>query len=198
MSPQEQRPADQAGRNNGSRVPGDGKRRQERVSHVGGEPASGRLGPDYQEALSWLGWWRPDGSWTLVEIEEMKKPTGRTFAKGEEAEILKWLEFYGRKSNLYFCVNPLLYALDKKPRRADVASLDWLHVDVDPRAGEDLEEEQKRILAMLQEFSPRPAGISTPSARSRRRRTRSRPVVRSSAGGGWTTPASSSTAKRRT
>lgn len=115
--------------------------------------------PDYQESLAWLEWWRPDGPWTLVEIEELKKPTGRTFSKGEEDEILKWLEFHGRKSNIYFCVNGLLHPLDKKPARSDVKSLDWLHVDVDPRAGEDLEEEQARILKMLQEFSPRPTAI---------------------------------------
>lgn len=115
--------------------------------------------PDYKESLAWLEWWRPGGPWTTVAIAEGRGITAETFEASRSKDLLKWLEFHGGSSNIYFCVNGLLRAVSKKPLREDVASLDWLHVDVDPRAGEDLEEEQKRILKMLQEFSPRPSAI---------------------------------------
>ncbi len=114
---------------------------------------------DYKESLAWLEWWRPGGPWTLVAIAEGKGITAETFEASQVEDLLKWLEFHGGSSNVYFCVNGLLRSVSKKPLREDVASLDWLHVDVDPRAGEDLHEEQQRILKMLQEFSPRPSAI---------------------------------------
>lgn len=117
------------------------------------------MSPDYAEALVFLEWWRPGGPWTLVAIGGIDDITARTFQLGEEADLLEWLEVVGRRYNIYFCVNSLLYPLNKKPLREDVAALDWLHVDIDPRAGEDIDEERERILALLESFEPKPSAI---------------------------------------
>ena len=46
-----------------------------------------------------------------------------------------------------------------KPGRADIAALEWLHVDVDPRPHEDLSTEQGRISSMLRLFKPAPTFV---------------------------------------
>lgn len=116
--------------------------------------------PNYQESLAWLEWWRPGGPWTLVAInDDTRSIFGDTFAADEVERLLSWLQANGKTHNIYFVVNGLLRSLKKKPLREDVATMDWLHVDVDPRAGEDLEAEQARILKMLRDFSPRPTAI---------------------------------------
>ena len=104
--------------------------------------------PKYAKSVEFLEWWRPGGPWALTAIHpDRKSTTTRTFTAG--AEVLTWLEKQGEASNIYFHVNPLLRPMDKKAEKEDVASLDWLHVDVDPRAGEDFVSEQRRILKLL-------------------------------------------------
>jgi hypothetical protein len=46
--------------------------------------------------------------------------------------------------------------MNKKAGRADVKEVCWLHVDLDPRAGKPVEEEQGRILRQLEEYRLRP------------------------------------------
>jgi hypothetical protein len=63
--------------------------------------------------------------------------------------------------NLYFTVNPLLpgRSPNKKPKKQDVKELAWLYVDIDPRAGENIETEKRRALAALTAFDPPPTAI---------------------------------------
>lgn len=119
------------------------------------------VAPDYAKSVEFLRQWRPEGPWVLTAISLDRKtvPT-RTFTKDEEAELLAWLGEHGRELNVYFAVNPLLRAMDKKAERQDVAELAWLHVDIDPRAGEEVSAEQVRALALLR--NP-PAGIPAPT-----------------------------------
>ena len=52
--------------------------------------------------------------------------------------------------------------ITKKANREDLAAMTWLHVDVDPRADEDFDEERTRILKLLREPSdgvPKPTAI---------------------------------------
>ena len=50
-----------------------------------------------------------------------------------------------------------MHDLQKKAEREDISTVSWLHVDLDPRAGEDLEEERKRIRSTL--FTNLPKGV---------------------------------------
>src|SRR5207237_7865600 len=92
----------------------------------------------------------PEGPWVFTAIlPDRKKVVTRTFSKNRVAEALEWLRQYNGVANLYWSVNPPNRELDKKARREDILEVRLLHVDIDPRAGEDLAEERQRALAIL-------------------------------------------------
>lgn len=104
---------------------------------------------NYKESVDFLQRWCPGGSWVLTAISLDKKSINTATFTDQKA-VLDWLNKYGVDRNIYFSVNPTRYAVSKKPMREDVESLAWLHVDIDPRAGENIEEERKRALNILQ------------------------------------------------
>lgn len=106
--------------------------------------------PNYQASIDFLKRWRAGGPWVLTAISLDKKSISTKTFKSEE-EVLKWLAEFGSSRNIYFSVNSTMYEVSRKPMREDVASLDWLHVDIDPRAGEPLDVERTRILKQLRE-----------------------------------------------
>ena len=83
-----------------------------------------------------------------------------TFDESRETKCLAWLENYGASRNLYFSVGEVARDVEKKAERTDIVNVWWLHVDVDPRAGEDVAQEQARALGLLQN----PPGLPPPSA----------------------------------
>ncbi len=104
---------------------------------------------DYKQSADFLERWKPGGPWVLTSIHpDQKKIATATFLK--RAEVTAWLKEHGKDRNIYFGVNPVLRSLGKKAERADIKELAWLHVDIDPRVGEDIEAEQKRALKLLQ------------------------------------------------
>lgn len=106
--------------------------------------------PNYEASLEFLRWWAAEGPWVLTAIDvERKGIETRTFRPAQAEEMRKWLEHHGQTRNIYFHVNPVLRDITKKATREDVKSLAWLHVDIDPRAGEDINEERKRALKLL-------------------------------------------------
>lgn len=108
--------------------------------------------PDYEASLDFLRRWAPEGPWVLTSIEpDQKGIDTATFRPETEKEMKEWLETQGEYRNIYFHVNPVLRDLDSKARREDVAALAWLHVDIDPRAGEDLTSERERALKLLRQ-----------------------------------------------
>lgn len=101
--------------------------------------------PDSDAAVEFLQRWRPGGPWALTAIHPSRKslPT-RTFRETNLGDLQRWLDEYNGNHNIYFHVNSTLHDLTKKADREDIASVDWLHIDIDPRAAEDIEEEQAR------------------------------------------------------
>ena len=87
------------------------------------------------------------------------KLTTLTFTADQEAKLEKWLEKIGKDHNLYFSVNPTINHMTKKASRADIQQVEYLHVDVDPRAGEDITEEQERILNLFRAAKPQPTCV---------------------------------------
>ena len=119
---------------------------------------------DNGAAMAFLEEWLPGGPWTVVAIDpERKGPIeAETFLGGPKiGDLGRWLDRWNGKRNLYFCVNPLTRAMDKKPARTDIAALCWLHCDLDPRAGEDLDEERAAIRDLL--GANRPEDIPEPT-----------------------------------
>jgi P4 family phage/plasmid primase-like protien len=112
-------------------------------------------------ALAFLERWRPGGPWVLTAISvDRKSIETQTFDRASADELAHWLEHYVGGRNLYFHVNPCTRPLTKKAEREDVAALAWLHVDIDPRAGEDLAQERDRALRLLREP---PSGVPRPT-----------------------------------
>ncbi|RIL06413.1 MAG: hypothetical protein DCC71_06800 [Proteobacteria bacterium] len=105
---------------------------------------------DTGAALDFLERWRPGGPWAATAISTDKKSIETTtFDATKRDRLAEWVERHNGTRNIYFMVNSATRRLTKKADREDVAALDWLHVDIDPRAGEDIEAEQNRALAML-------------------------------------------------
>jgi hypothetical protein len=117
---------------------------------------------DNKAALSFLEAYNPDGPWVLMCISTDKKGIAcRTFAKDEVDTMRRWLEDFNGKRNIYFHVNSVTKTLMNKANREQIRSLDYLHVDIDPRAGEDLAEEQARCLGLLTTNLPK--GVPAPT-----------------------------------
>lgn len=92
------------------------------------------------------------GQWTLTAIHPNEgKVDTKTFTGPDDTELRPWLDLFGSSHNIYYALNPLRHAVKSKARREDVQSMAWLHVDVDPRPGEDIADEQARALSMLQD-----------------------------------------------
>lgn len=117
--------------------------------------------PNINASIDFLHWWRPDGSWLLTAIcPSTRSIETRTLTDPEDVKA--WLELHVQSRNIYFHVNPALSSLNKKATREDIKELAWLHVDIDPRAGEGLEDERQRALALL--TTRLPPGVPPPSA----------------------------------
>lgn len=117
---------------------------------------------DYSAAWDFLTRFHPGRLVVVTGISLDKKsfPT-ETFGPGDRARFLPWAEACAIiPANLYFSVGEPMTAATKKLERTDIRAVHWLHVDIDPRAGEDHAAEKTRILALLQ--NP-PGGLPKPT-----------------------------------
>lgn len=118
------------------------------------------IAPNYRDSLDFLRKWSPEGWWIITAIHpDTKKIDTGTFSNEKPDLLLDFLKVYGAERNIYFHVNPTTRPMSKKALREDMARMEWLHVDIDPRAGEDITEERARALRLLQ--NP-PAGVAGP------------------------------------
>lgn len=112
------------------------------------------------ETIQFLQGWAPEGPWVLTSIHpDSGKIKTVTFRAGDQAAMREWIELGQGKDNLYFTINPVMSSVNSKPKKTDIRGMSALHVDVDPRAGEDLTKERERALRLLQEYSPKPTVI---------------------------------------
>jgi len=119
--------------------------------------------PDTPAAVAFLRAFEPEGPWVLTAIRLDKKALDtKTFTPADESALTHWLDERNGRWNIYFHVNRPTRALTKKAEREDIAEVRWLHVDIDPRAGEDMEEERARALGLLTDRLP--AGVPAPTA----------------------------------
>jgi hypothetical protein len=115
--------------------------------------------PDTEAAVRFLKRWCPEGPWVLTSIVPDGKTTTQTFAADSWRDAAAWISDRQTKENIYFHVNPTLRPLTNKASKEDMARLAWLHVDVDPRAGEDIAAERERALKLLQGYLKKPTVI---------------------------------------
>ena len=111
--------------------------------------------PDTAAAIAFIKLVYPEGPWVLTAIRPDRKAMDtKTFHPASEEAMETWLKEFNGIYNIYWSVNPPLHDLNKKASREDIKEVAYLHVDIDPRAGEPLEQEQKRCLALLVECLP--------------------------------------------
>ena len=115
--------------------------------------------PDPELTLDFLACLRPGGPWVLTAIHPDRRGI-ETRTLRTRGEVEAFCDRH-RDRNLYYSLNPTRRAMEKKAERTDIAALEFLHVDVDPRPREDLAEEQRRIRALL--TSNLPAGVPEPT-----------------------------------
>lgn len=115
---------------------------------------------DTDAAIAFLQRWAPAGPWVLTSIvPDSPRVATDTFGPDGLKQMRLWIDVRQGKENIYFTVNPVRRALKSKAKKTDMERMEWLHVDIDPRAGEDHDEEQKRILKALERFQPAPTII---------------------------------------
>ncbi|WP_300336516.1 primase-helicase family protein [Accumulibacter sp.] len=110
---------------------------------------------DTASAVSFLRWLRPAGPWLLAaKHPERNGFRFKSFSLGEEAELGQWLDGLSSQ-NVYYHLNPTRQGLETKAAKSDVAAVSFLHVDIDPRAGENVGEERQRIISRLTQGLPK-------------------------------------------
>lgn len=82
-----------------------------------------------------------------------------TFGPDERERFLAWTEAAAKTCGLYFNVAEPREATDERRGRENVARVHYLHADLDPRDGHDLDAERVRILATLRN----PPGLPPPT-----------------------------------
>jgi len=111
--------------------------------------------PDSAASVAFLKLVYPEGPWVVTSIRTDRKAIDtKTFGPATEQALLEWLKLYNGDRNIYWSTNVPMRNLTKKAEREDIKEVAYLHVDIDPRAGEDLEEERVRCLALFDEKLP--------------------------------------------
>lgn len=116
------------------------------------------LKTDLDVAERFLRWAHPGGPWCLTAIPvEGGRTTTETFHDLKAAR--GWVEARSGSQNLYWTVNRVRGPMDTKPKKEHIEEAVMLHVDLDPRKGEDVDKERDRILRLLDDFSPSPSAV---------------------------------------
>lgn len=118
--------------------------------------------PDTVAALDFLQQYKPGGPWVLTAIWPRERRTKTaTFDAAQIDAAADWIARANANGwSVYFMVNPATRMLAKKAEKTDVEALAWLHVDIDPRPGEDIDAERERALRLLRQP---PRNISPPT-----------------------------------
>jgi hypothetical protein len=118
---------------------------------------------DCDEACAYLEALRPGGPWQLVAIEPRDGFDGRIEAATAltAEDIRRFIFKYNAEYRwgIYYAVNPLRTAMSKKAAKVDVASIEFVLSDLDPKSGETSEAAKARYLAALDGFTPSPTAV---------------------------------------
>ena len=107
----------------------------------------------YAETICFLEQLRPGGPWVLTAI----LPDGPTVTKTVHtaSEIELFVSEHNGKRNQYYSVNPTRVPMSKKAAKKDIAAVEYLLGDLDPKPDETSEQAKVRYLAQLETFEPR-------------------------------------------
>jgi putative DNA primase/helicase len=109
------------------------------------------------QAIEFLRQLRPNGPWLLVAIE----PDGgriRAVTAQNAEEVTAFVQQYNDRWNLYYSLNPTR-AINRKPKKKDIAAIEYVFSDLDPEEDETSEQAKTRYQTALQTFQPAPAAL---------------------------------------
>ena len=117
-----------------------GKRKPARRGRAGArddDEASGNgTGPAAAAQADFLAQLRPGGPWLLVAIDPDGGDNIEAITAQQQADVSSFVQRWNGKRNLYYMVNPTRQALDKKPKKTDIAAIEYLLADLDPAKDE--------------------------------------------------------------
>jgi predicted P-loop ATPase len=96
---------------------------------------------------------RPGGPWVLTAIHPTDESIETITARNAD-QARRFVEQWNGTRNLYYSVNPTRTARNKKASKHDIASLEFLFADLDPKETETAEAAKARYLAALEAFEP--------------------------------------------
>jgi hypothetical protein len=111
----------------------------------------------FDEAISFLEQLRPGGPWVLTAI----MPDGPTVTTTVRTaiEIESFIQEHNGKRNQYYSVNPTRMSMSKKAAKKDIAAIEYLLGDLDPRNDETSEQAKARYLTRLETFEPKATAL---------------------------------------
>src|SRR5262249_46666234 len=101
---------------------------------------------------------RPGGPWVLVAIDPDEENI-ITITAQTLAEASSFVQRWNGKRNLYYSVNPVRQALSKKPKKIDIAAIEYVLTDLDPAVDETPEAAKKRYREQLEAMQPLPTAV---------------------------------------
>ena len=113
---------------------------------------------DHREAIDFLEKLRPGGPWVLTAIDPASGKI-ETITAHNKTEARDFIRRHDGKRNLYYSVNPTRTAMTRKAAKTDIAAIEYLFADLDPRDDESPEDAKSRYLKTLETFKPTPTAI---------------------------------------
>ena len=116
-------------------------------------------GSQDQPQADFLAQLRPGGPWLLVAIDPDGGDNIEAITAQQQADVSSFVQRWNGKRNLYYMVNPTRQALDKKPKKTDIAAIEYLLADLDPAKDETPAAAKARYRAQLEAMQPAPAAV---------------------------------------
>lgn len=118
--------------------------------------------PETVKSIEFLKKWSPKGPWILTAIETDRSGIATAcFLPKNEAACIKWINSFNGSRNIYFTVNNTKGEITRKPSKGQMKSAGWLHVDIDPPVGADIEAARPVLLGLLTDNLPK--GLPKPT-----------------------------------
>jgi hypothetical protein len=135
------------------------KRKGAKAAPVAESAASGPLATDSAAAIAFLKHLYPAGPWALTAIVPDGPTTTETFGPDSEAAASNFILTHNAKKNIYYTLNVVDKAVNKKPTKKEIKAAAYLHVDADPADNETPEAFKARFLPKLKEATQRPTAV---------------------------------------
>jgi hypothetical protein len=108
-------------------------------------------------AVDFLQKLRPGGPWLLTAI--IPDGATETITAHNADEVAGFVQANNGERNLYYAVNPLRRAMQKKAAKADVAAIEFMLADLDPNKDEPPPAAKQRYLDQLNACEPKPTFV---------------------------------------